>query len=178
LPANNRISTGTGFVVMALLFAGCSSLPDKESIIFEPVTPISYARRDELPRISTATYDELRAGGNVNLGSATATQVVERCWDESRKCKTAKRSVNVTTVLLVEAMERGADIVVLTADREPSYENIERRGQCLAVERVCVSVPGPTQNERCAQVCTTYEKQTGVERRETSAGIFWRSQSQ
>jgi hypothetical protein len=178
LPANNRISTGTGFAVMALLVAGCASLPDKKSIVFEPATSITYERRDKLPAISTATYDQLIAGGSINLGSATATQVIERCWDESRKCKSVKSSVNVTTALLIEAMDQGADIVVLTADREPSYENIERRGQCLAAERVCVSVPGPTQNERCGQACTTYEKQTGVERIETSSGIFWRSQSQ
>jgi hypothetical protein len=178
LPANIRISTGTGFAIMTLLFAGCASLPDTKSIVFIPATSTTYERRDELPAISTATYDKLVAGGSIIVGSATATQVIERCWDELRKCKSVKSSVNVTTALLIEAMDQGADIVVLTADREPSYENIERRGQCLAAERVCVSVPGPTQNERCGQVCATYEKRTGVERIETSAGMFWRSQSQ
>jgi len=177
LPTTNKIATGTGFAITALLFSGCASLPDKRSVTFIPATSVSYERRDELPGISTATSGELIASGNIKIGSATATQVVERCWEDSRKCKSAKRSANITTALLVEAMALGADIVVLTVDRELSYENIETRGQCLAASRVCVSVPGPSQNERCGQVCATYEKKTGVERIETSSGILWRHQS-
>jgi len=192
--STNNIAMGIGVTVTVALVASCAGSPGEVIVSFVPATTNSYELRDELPRISTLTDGELIAGGHVNLGTATATQVVEKCWDRSRKCESGTPSVSVTTALLTEAMDQGADIVVLTANRETSYEPVEKRGQCLKVGLVCTPAQGrsyppckeskthvcdPTHpNERCEKACAIYEKITGSVRIETSSGTLWRNQPQ
>ena len=154
--STNNIATGIGVTFTVALVASCAGSPGEVIVSFVPATTNSYELRDEPPRISTLTDGELIAGGHVNLGTATATQVVEKCWDRSRNCESGTRSVSVTTALLTEAMDQGADIVVLTADRETSYEPVEKRGQCLKVGLVCTPAQGrsyPPCKESKTHVC-------------------------
>ncbi len=188
-----RTATGIGTIVMAILIAGYASGPDTSIVSFEPATAIYYERREEPPQISTLDYDELVAGGLINLGSVNVTQIIEKCWEGSGKCQSRQYDVSAITALMIEAMNQGADIVVLTADRELAINIIEKRGQCLKMDQVCSAVYGTSgrrcggdiksgcvsnnTNTRCEQACTVYERVIGQERVETSSGLLWRKQA-
>ena len=177
--------------VLIVATASCASLPDNIIVSFVPATSNSYERRDDPPRISTLTDGELVAGGHINLGTATAERIVEKCWDKTLRCESGTRSVSATTALLVEAMNHGADVVVLSADRKTIIMPAERRGSCVEYRRVCGEVWRHTCdrsqphvnrhlrcNERCRKICTAYEKITGSVKIETSRGTLWRNQLQ
>jgi len=190
MPTSNKIAIGISIMATTVLFSSCASVPN---VSFVPATSNTYEERDELPTISILTDGELISGGYVNIGSATATQVVENCWGESLDCAPVAQSVSVATALLNEAMGQGADIVVLTADSETRYDFVDKRGKCLKSERVCASALGraypspclvtikgrcsPTPSDvHCEEVCTTYEKIIGQVQLEISSGTLWRYQ--
>ena len=180
-------STRIGLVAFAVFSASCASVPNDVTVSFDPATSVSYDRLDHPPRISTLTYSELVAAGHLYLGTAAVSRVVEECWDRSGHCYTGRYSVGLTTALLVEAMNLGADTVVFATEREETYKDIERRGRCLKTDRICVKPKGRVQCSsgeygdqvfRCAShcqiACTIFEVVKGTAQIETSRASLWR----
>ena len=172
--------------------AGCASLQDDVTVRFDPATSDVYERRSGTPTVSMTSDAELIEGGHFHLGTVTTSRVVEECWDRPLKCEAAPGSADVTTALLAEARDQGADVVVLTADGKIIYESKEKRGRCLKMDQICMNARWNVScdsfqrqvnrhircSERCQKVCTVYEKITGSVQLETSSGELWRSRAQ
>lgn len=178
--------------VAATAIAGCVITPSAENVDFEPATNKSYERREELPQVTARTEEELLASGYINLGRIVAEQTVENCWSGSYQCDPIPHGSDVTSELMYEAWDEGADLVVLTADRASAYEAIERDGQCIETELQCYPVLAPRYEEVCNQsgcrvvrrgngeaqncerACAKHEKIDGRARKETSTATIWR----
>lgn len=180
-------------VCAGMLITSCAGRKH-EIVKFNPVQKESFSARKQVPQISQRTKEELIQRGYIKLGNLNVEHTVKECWDDSSKCDPVSQSKDPTTVLLNKAADKGADVVLLSADKKSGEKSISKEGECLQWEEQCVYVQVPTYETvcdyksitcsqrvtgarselRCNDYCVSYQTISGKASLVKSSGTLWR----
>jgi len=180
-------------VCAGILITGCAG-SKHEIVKFNPAQKESFSARKQGPQISHRTKEELIQSGYIKIGNLNVEHTVKECWDDSSKCDPVSQSKDPTTVLLNTAADKGADVVLLSADKKTWGKSISKKGKCIRSEKQCVyvSVPitetecdykritcntrvtGSRSEQQCSNVCIELKTISGKASLVKSSGTLWR----
>ena len=154
----------------------CSSSPEKQFIRYKAFTKKEFSSTSSVKKTRLSDRRLYRQGYK-KIGLLSVSHLHKRCYKE---CENFQHEHSSMDVLLEEAMERGAQLIKISASNRPKKEPWKKRLKCLSYRTITYNFQGTTPDGRSTretrsyQECIKWQYGTGIQTMYYSSGSLWR----